>query len=331
MTGPKGVADIAIASSSRCEEWLEVFELIDGSPLKIPVIVVNGSRKGPVVYIGAGVHGDEINGVNSVIRALNEVDAAKLTGKIIAVPVQNPLAFRNRERLITLNQFDEQDLGNAFPGDVKGSPCSIMANFLFTKVVLEGGADYVVDIHSGFIGSCCYPHAFVPPRGFGQLSETARELAECLNFGFVVQEIDTSFYAKSGMLHMAVAKKGIPGLGAELGRGLFSEKGIVEVGSQGILNMLGFLGMIGAGPANETERQPIIQKVSHIRSKRGGLFFQEVEAGDYVKRGTVIATITDVFGKAVEQAVSPIEGYILVLNAFPMIHEGERIAKIGVV
>ena len=309
---------------------MEVLELIDGSKLRIPVIVIDGSMKEPVVYIGTGCAWGEINDVNSVIKALNEVNPAELKGRIIAVPIQNPLAFRNRERLVTLSQFNEQNLGNAFPWDAKASPCSIMANFLFTKVILEGGADYVVDLHSGFIGSSCHPHAFVPPHGFGQLSEEAKAVAECLDFDFVVQEIDTSFYAKSGMLHMVVAKQGIPALGGELGRGLFSEKGIVEIGSQGILNMLEFLEMTGVNCANEIESQIIIRKIEHIRAKRGGLFFQELEAGDYLKRGTVIAIITDVFGKKVHRSTSPVEGYILVLNAFPIIHEGERIAKIGV-
>jgi len=74
---------------------VELVELADGTRISLPALFVNGAAAGPRLYLGAAIHGDEVNGVAIVARVLAQLDPARLAGSIVAVLVQNPLAFPN--------------------------------------------------------------------------------------------------------------------------------------------------------------------------------------------------------------------------------------------
>ena len=59
---------------------------------------------GPRVYLGAAIHGDEVNGIAILARALKQIDLQRLAGSIVCVPVQHPLALHADHRL-PLAQF----------------------------------------------------------------------------------------------------------------------------------------------------------------------------------------------------------------------------------
>jgi predicted deacylase len=128
---------------------------------------------------------------------------------------------------------------------------------------------------------------------------------------------------------MVVAEHGIPSLGCEIGRGLTTEQSLIEVGTRGILNVLKHLRMLDAATPIKTDKQVVVDKITSARAHRGGLCSLEVKPGDLIKKGGVIATVTDLFGKKVEECLSPIEGYAITLTAFPSVHRGERIARIA--
>jgi len=58
----------------------------EASYLNMPVFVARGASPGPTLCITAGVHGDELNGVEVARRAFAKSDAKKLRGTLIALP-----------------------------------------------------------------------------------------------------------------------------------------------------------------------------------------------------------------------------------------------------
>src|SRR5438874_109419 len=60
-----------------------------GVSIPCPVRVISGERRGPTLYLGAGMHGDEYSAMEVVRRALSRIDVGGLTGTVIGVPIQN--------------------------------------------------------------------------------------------------------------------------------------------------------------------------------------------------------------------------------------------------
>ncbi len=76
----------------------------DGSTLEFPLIEITGAKPGPALYLGGAIHGDEVNGVRIIGRIAQEIDPSRLRGRLFAVPIQNPLAFKTRSRYYPTEQ-----------------------------------------------------------------------------------------------------------------------------------------------------------------------------------------------------------------------------------
>lgn len=115
----------------------------EASYLNTPVFVARGSTPGPTLCLTAGVHGDEINGVEVARRAFANVDPLQLRGTLIAVIAINAEGVRTGSRYLS----DRRDLNRAFPGSEGGSIASLIANAIFTKVLVH--CDALIDLHTG--------------------------------------------------------------------------------------------------------------------------------------------------------------------------------------
>src|SRR5690349_6051683 len=59
------------------------------SALDIPVAVIHGARPGPVVAFVAGSHGTEYSSIIAMQRLIARLDASKMSGTVIVVPIIN--------------------------------------------------------------------------------------------------------------------------------------------------------------------------------------------------------------------------------------------------
>ena len=82
----------------------------------LPIHVFDAREPGPTALIQAGIHGDEVAGVHALQELLEE-DFRPARGRLIAVPVMNPPAYRARQR----SAPGGLDLNRCFPGDA-GAP-----------------------------------------------------------------------------------------------------------------------------------------------------------------------------------------------------------------
>jgi uncharacterized protein len=329
--GTLSIADVSVEPGERARTKLRLGELSDGSPIELPALIVNGAKEGPRVYLGAAIHGDEVNGVAILSEALRDLNPCDLSGQIVCVPVQHPLALQADHRL-PLAQFLKSPLDSApadawtcFPGSADGNPAQQLANLLFSLI---RECDYLIDIHTPTRGGRYVPIAILPPE---HLDKDGRilQLAKGLGNGWIMRS-SNDFYVAPGILSVEAAKVGIPGFTFEIGEGGRLEPDVVKVGSDCILNALQSLDMLDIR-RKEPQEAHLMREFVGIRARRGGLLYNHISLGQRVKRGDLLVTIRNVFGDEVERVEAPQDGYAVRITTLSTVSTGERVATLGIV
>jgi uncharacterized protein len=100
-----------------------------------PVISVAGAKRGPVLFVNAGVHGGEYPAIEAVIRLSNALDPKKIAGTVILMPVMNLPAFRARTPFVC--PIDNVNPNSVFPGDPTGTYSGQMTHALINEFVVQ--------------------------------------------------------------------------------------------------------------------------------------------------------------------------------------------------
>lgn len=325
------VAGIRAARGTKATGSLTVLELADASSVDYPIVVIAGKQAGPTLYVGAAIHGDEVNGIEIVHEAMRAIDPTKLTGDVICVPMQNPLALRMQHRLplqllnkSPMDQFPA-DPWMCFPGDRDGNSPQIMAAALFG---LMKDANAIVDIHTPTTGGKYVPFIFLPPPTVGDTWERSMELARAFGPDFILAAKE-GVYVMDGSLHVTMAEGGIPAFGVELGEGGRVDQNLSERGAKGVLNVMRAMGML-EGPIEELATTRVIESMTALRTSRGGLLHVHAEHGTDLAEGDLIATVTNRYGDVVETIEAPHGGPFMRITTFATVAAGERVAQIGI-
>ncbi|MCI5048787.1 MAG: succinylglutamate desuccinylase/aspartoacylase family protein, partial [Rickettsiales bacterium] len=119
------IAGVSIPRGKRKKIEVPVAKLYDYTEISMPVEVVRGKQDGPILFVSAAIHGDEINGVETIKRLLaRRRVGAKMKGTLIAVPIVNVFGFNRNSRYLP----DRRDLNRCFPGSETGSLGGQVAN-----------------------------------------------------------------------------------------------------------------------------------------------------------------------------------------------------------
>lgn len=284
--------------------WLD-----DGTPIEIPLLVLHGSRPGPVFWLGAALHGIEIVGVEIIRRVLRDaVDASQLAGTIIGAPIQNPLAFLDHKYN---TPRDGLNINRFFPGNPNGSLSERLAYALYTEGVAR--ADVVVDIHANTAPA----HPFVILRGgSGPVYDQARQLAEAYGLTILQSAPKSATPGEkflAGLLMDAALQDGKPAVTLEY-EGWTMDERWVEAGVAGTLNALRRFGLVEGDetvvPFADKIDKPLAVQVA-LRATAGGVILHQVRPGTRVGIGQTVARIVDPFGEEREVLRSPVDGYVL--------------------
>ena len=81
--------------------------------------------------------------------------------------------------------------------------------------------------------------------------------------------------------------------------------------------------------ANCENKTIYIEKSNWIRAKYSGMFHGLTAIGSFVKKGDLLATISDPYGKIEHKVKAPHEGYIINVNDAPIIYQGDAIFHIS--
>lgn len=279
--------------------------------IDLPVFIHRSKVDGPVLLVSGGVHGDEINGVVAVKRMLEENLFVPKIGTIIFIPLVNVYGFLSNSRTFP----DGRDLNRSFPGSNKGSLAAQIAHIITTEIIPH--IDYGIDIHTGGRMLTNYPQIRVDFKDTKGL-----ELAKIFGAHFVINSphIDKSFRKEA-------FKSGKHILVYEGGESMRLDDLSVEEAIAGTRRILQHLGMLSG--ELEPKTPLIIKESSWIRAKISGIFIPSVKLGDPVKRGQMLAKISDPYGQVKVPVKSTTSGHVVGLNNLPVINAGDAIVHIG--
>ncbi len=296
---------------------IDIAHLHTRTKIDVPVIINRSRKEGPCVLITAGIHGDEVNGVEIVRQLVSRKYNVPDAGMIICVPVVNPFGFIMKTREFP----DGKDLNRVFPGAKKGSLASKFAHVLMTELLVH--ADYCIDYHTG--GDARFNYSQI--RISNEHEETL-ELAK--RFG--VKFIKYSTYREKSYRESAT-KLGKKVLLFEGGKSLDLDREVTKSGITGALNVLDHLGVKKFPEdfkGSKEQEQIVFEKSAWVRANHSGMYRSFVRNGDRINKGDIIGTVTDPYGFFERKIKSSDSGYIICLNHSPIVTMGDAIAHIAI-
>ena len=301
-----------IPAGASINVHLAVGESYSSMTVRIPIHIRRATEDGPVVFVTAALHGDEINGTGAVRQLIRDPGLHLLRGAVIFVPVLNMLAFDRHDRYLP----DRRDLNRSFPGSTTGSLARRMAHIIFSEIVSR--CDYGIDLHTAAVRRTNYPNVRADlsnPR--------LRKFAE--SFG---SEIIIDAQGPAGALRREACKAGCLTIIMEGGEVWKVEPGIVASATRGVKNVLRGLEML-EGPAERPPYQVVIEKSKWIRADRGGFMQFHIRPGDLVEKDQPLATNTTLLGDEQNTLHAPFDAVVIGMTSLPAIGPGEAVCNLG--
>lgn len=313
------IGEVSVAAGQRKVVNFPVTQIYShDSPLSLPVHVVRGKHAGPVLFLSAVVHGDELNGVEIVRRVLAHRSLKRMSGSLLAVPVVNGFGMLHQSRYLP----DRRDLNRSFPGSEKGSLAARLANIFLEQIVEK--SQYGIDLHTAA------SHRDNLPQIRANIDDAqTRELAISFGVPVIINAAE-----RDGSLRESASEKGVKTLLYEAGEALrFSELGI-RIGVLGILRVMRFIGMLPAARSNTRgPNNPFIARSSSwIRASATGVVTLQAKLGDVIAADEVVARIYDPYDYFDNECVevrAPHAGLIIGLTKNPLVYEGDALMHVA--
>ncbi|MEL4898126.1 succinylglutamate desuccinylase/aspartoacylase family protein [Crocosphaera sp. Alani8] len=312
------IGGVAIAPSQKQRLEIPVAQLPTRTIISLPVVVINGQYDGPILWLSAAIHGDEINGVEIIRQILSKITAKYLYGAIIAVPVVNVFGFIEQSRYLP----DRRDLNRSFPGSSQGSLASRLAHLFMTQIVNQ--STHGIDLHTA-----AKPRTNLPQIRANLLDTETYRCAQAFGAPLMIHAT-----TRDGSLRQAASKRGIPVLLYEAGEACRFDSEAIEIGVRGILQVMDLLEMY-THPLTEETSSPShsleIEKTKWIRASRSGLLHLQVNLGDKIAKKQLLGIITDAFGETQAKIRSPYQGVVIGQVQNPLVNQGDGIVHVALI
>ena len=323
-----GTFRVGTASAARGEIGRGAIEVPAGvdAALTIPVVVVNGTRPGPVLAIVSGAHGTEYASIIAVERLIHQLDPKAITGTVILVPLVNIPSFE--QKIAHVNPTDGKSMNRFYPGKADGTQTE-RASLAITREVVEK-SDHLIDLHGGDLDESLRPYSYWTKTGNERQDAISKDMALAFGLDTIIISADRpKDPAASRYLENTATTRGKPSLTAEAGHAGTVEPDDVKALVDGCMSVMRYLKMM-EGPPLTVEAPVWIERVAGITSELNGIFYPVVKRGTYVQKGMRVGYITDYLGKTIFEAKAPETGIVLFIRAVPSMTKGETIANIGV-
>ena len=282
--------------------------------LEMPVQVLRGKKPGPIMFVSAAIHGDEINGVEIIRRVLNQKVLNRLRGTLIAIPVVNIFGFINQSRYLP----DRRDLNRSFPGSESGSLAARIAHLFLNDVISQ--CTHGIDLHTAAIHRENFPHI----RAVLDDRETERMAAAFASPVILASDII------EGSLRKSVEERGINIIVYEAGEALRFNEFAIRAGVRGVISVMREIGML---PAHKAGRKKPFTEVAMsstwVRAPQSGIVRLIKPLGSWVKEDEVLGVVADPFGDDEKQALAPFDGVVIGKTNLPLVNEGEALFHIA--
>ncbi|MFK7890774.1 MAG: succinylglutamate desuccinylase/aspartoacylase family protein [Granulosicoccus sp.] len=311
---PITIGDGTVQPGERRYIDLQLPPLYTHTSVAMPVHVINGKTAGPVMFVTAAVHGDEINGIEIIRRLLATKALNRMAGTLIAVPVVNVYGFVSQSRYLP----DRRDLNRAFPGSDKGSMAARLADTLMSEIVEK--CSHGIDLHTAAEGRANLPQIRADLERHPELAKLAEAFAPPIL-------LDST--TRDGTLRDAAREVQL--LLYEAGEALRFDELAIRAGLKGILNVMRYLKMLPPSSKPKTSKSStwIANNSVWLRAPQSGILRTRIPLGGIVSTDMIIGYISDPFGEAEMQVISPVSGVLIGMTKLPLVHEGEALFHVA--
>ena len=307
------IGGTTISPGQRVTVDLPVADLYTSTSLHMPVEVICGRKPGPVMFVSAAVHGDELNGVEIIRRLLKRKALKSIRGTLLAIPIVNVHGFLNQSRYLP----DRRDLNRSFPGSAKGSIAARLANLFIKEIVSK--ADYGIDLHTGAL------HRSNLPQIRANLDDPATlDIARVFGTPVIINAD-----IRDGSLRACAFERGMPILIYEAGEALRFDEISIRAGLRGILYVMRHIGMLPALKNPKLATPVVAKSTSWVRAPDSGIVSAKVKLGNSVQKGQKIALISNPVGEAEAAVLAPFHGIVIGQSNLPLAHEGDALFNLG--
>jgi hypothetical protein len=309
---PFAISDALIDPGTRLRIEIPISNLMSGTPVSLPIVVLHGAAPGPAMWLTAAIHGDELCGIDIIRRVLEILNPKRMAGTVIAVPVVNVHGFNTGQRYLP----DRRDLNRSFPGSPRGSLASRIAHILMSEVIARCSVG--IDLHTGS------DHRENLPQIRADLDDqNTLELAEVFGAPIAIQS-----RLRDGSMRQAATETGATVLLYEAGEaGRFSTRAI-RAGSEGVLRVIEHLG-IQEGISVPADDVRVSHRSTWVRASRSGIVHLETSLGAHVVIGETIALIRDPYGKTLGRIAARRSGVIIGVTHNPLVNRGDALVHIA--
>jgi len=258
-----------------------------------------------------------------VNRLVDGLEPGDLTGTVIGIPVSNPLAFNTGMRVTPPSVgYENLNLNRVWPGNPKGLLMERIAAAIWENAIV--GTDYIVDLHEG---GRAFMARYIHARGTQEtdrlVGDEIRRLCSLFGQGIPVLGGVRTRSHMMGSLSVQAGLRGIPCIGPELGGGSRIWPEFVEIGVQGVRNIMIGLDMIQGEPVGSGLEQITAPESSWPKTESGGVMYNRCELGDIVEEGELLGVLKDTTGNLLEEVRAPYRSVILDTRYIPTVYPGD--------
>jgi len=318
------VGGISAAPGTRVTGYLEVPRGVDEGT-RLPVTILHGARRGPVLGLVAGTHGYEYSPILAMQRFPHKVNLSELSGTVLIVHVANMPSFLGRT--IYYSPVDGKNLNRVYPGKADGTSSERIA-YAITREIIER-SDYLVDLHCGDGNEALRPYTYWMTSGTPEVNEKSKQMALAFGLDHIVIDAERNKDPQNSVYTSNTAiTRGKPSITTETGYlGRVDTDG-ADLAEQGVFNLLRHFKMLPGEP-KRVEHPIWIDGNEVLRSPATGTFHARVQMGMPVARGTLLGVLTDFFGNPLHEIRAPFAGVVLYVVGTPPMREGEPVAMVG--
>ena len=284
------------------------------TPTWLPVKVIRGKKEGPVIFISAAIHGDELNGIE-IIRRFRKLSILKrLKGTVILVPIVNVYGIMTLSRYLP----DRRDLNRSFPGSAKGPLAGRVAKIFFDEIVTK--CDLGIDLHTAAIHRSNLPQVRTNIE-----NEYTFNLAKVFGAPVILHS-----EIRDGSLRAVAQEKGVPILLYEAGEALRFDETSIRIGVHGIVNVLRENNMLPKVSRKKLAKTPVVTKSSRwIRASESGMLRTIKALGDTVQKDEIIAFIDEPLDDDCFEIKATFDGIIIGKSEIPLVQAGDAVFHIA--
>lgn len=326
-----------LVSPGRRDYWVSLeHDSIWGSHL-VPLTVMVGAeaKDGEGLVVFGANHGNEYEGPIAIKHLMGEIDMARITGRVILVPVLNPAAFRSGTRDSAAD--DGANLNRAFVEGAGQSAALGTITYRIARFVREAiwpHVHAVIDLHAG--GEVA---RFAPGTSFHEVEDAAQSaLMTEIARGFGLPLVIAYQNETPGLLTSEAERLGKIAIGSELGWGAGVSRAGVAHARHGVIAAAVRLGQMTGGlapfghAADGTQRMvSMIEAACFTVTPVSGYYEPLVDCGTHVAAGEAVGLVHDFerIDTAPWPARAGVDGIVVAQAWGARVRQGQQVVVVG--